>query len=537
MPSHLSSLLSTFAYIGIGLAYKLYQRLLCFLQAEPVSTTQLNDLFHIDVLHLILAQIPLQKRLQTVRQVNRQWAETVAQQCSTQRKLALQIGPNNEWVDFKNSLKGKTFLSNAVVDAVNGSPKLNIDQLTEQVTSFLIATFPRLKTLTVLVDEPHSSEETQDQNSSFAHLPVLISAMADNITALFLVFKTGNREAFQAHFPQLAASINSLSKLECLSLIDNGSEKLTIPSFDFPLLRSLKGLEFYVECSSTDFLQNWEPHLSAQKHNLIWINMNVLRKPHPSLSPNAAAHFFIIHYSVYSLNELRHFSNSFRNLICLVLETYNMPSLSSTLAQLTNLRKLKQLSLRYFHRRVIDDEAEGVDDGNDNVAPPAMPLLPLPSLPSLQSFCLFFRSVTFKHSDLAGFHPSVFPNAQFVAVTFLSDDVTNRPDSIDKATGCADCGWRLEYESEEPEPVVDQLRQCQPQMRQCLTHFAALFATTKRQFQALIYTHTYSYLLCRFGSEDDWPLTKVNDSDKDGDDFSEQQFQVPEKCFQLNIGR
>ena len=435
-------------------------------------------------------------------------------------------------------LYSKTFLSYAVENAVNDSPKLNVDQLTEQVTSFLISTFPRLKTLTLLVNEPLSSEEeTQVQNSSFAHLPVLISAMADSITTLFLVFKTGNSEVFQVHFPQLAASINSLSKLECLSLIDNDSERLTIPSFDFSLLRSLKGLEFYVECSSADLLQNWEPHLSAQKHNLMRINMNVFRKPHPSLSPDAAAHFFIIHYSVYSLNELRHFSHSFSNLICLFLETYNMPSLSSTIARLTNLRKLKQLSLRYFHRRVIHDEAEGVDDGNDNEAPPAMPLLPLPSLPSLQSFSLFFRSVTFKHSDLAGFHPSVFPNAQFVAVVFFSDDVTNRPDSIDKAAGCADCGWRLEYDSEEPEPVVDQLRQCEPQMRQCLAHFAAPFATTKRQFQALIYTHTYSYLLCRLGSEDDWPLTKVNDSDKDGDDFSEQQFQVPEKCFQLNIGR
>ncbi|KAH9397318.1 hypothetical protein TYRP_003628 [Tyrophagus putrescentiae] len=275
---HLSSLFSTSAYIGIGLAYKLYQRLLCFLRAKPVSNEQLSDLFHIDVLHHILAQIPLQKRLQTARQVNRQWAEAVAQQCSTQRELALLIGPNNEWADFKNSLYSKTFLSYAVENAVNDSPKLNVDQLTEQVTSFLISTFPRLKTLTLL---------------------------------------TGNSEAFQAHFPQLAASINSLSKLECLSLIDNDSEKLTIPSFDFPLLRSLKGLEFYVECSSTDLLQNWEPHLSAQKHNLMRINMN------------------------------------------------------------------------------------------------------------------------------------------FVAVVFFSDDVTNRPDSIDKAAGCADCGWRLEYDSEEPEPLTD----------------------------------------------------------------------------------
>ncbi len=533
MLSHLFSLLSTSAYIGIGLAYKLYKRL-CFLRAEPVSNAQLNDLFHIDVLHLILAQIPLQKRLQTARQVNRQWAEAVAQQCATQRELALQIGPNNEWENFKNSLKKKIFLSHSVVDTVNRSPKLNVDQLTEQVTSFLISTFPRLKTLTVLVDEPFSGEEeTQAQNSfsSFAHLPVLISAMADNLTALFLVFKTDNSETFQAHFPQLVASINSLSKLQCLFLIDNDSEELTIPSFDFPLLRSLKGLEFYVDCSSADLLHRWEPHLKARKvmHSRMLINMKVLRKSHPSFSPDAAAHFFAIHYSVYSLNELRHFSHSFSNLKHLHLETFNMPSLSSTLARLTNLRQLKHLILKYYHRRVIDDEAEG-DDGNDNVAPPAMPLLPLPSLPFLQSFSLFFRNVTFKHSDLACFHPAVFPNAQFLAVTFFPDDVTDGPDSIDKATGCADCGWRLEYEMEEPEPVIDQLRQCEPQMRQCLAHFAAHFASTKPQLEALIYTHSYSYFSCKFDSADDWPLTK------DGDDLSEQQqFQVPEKCFHLII--
>ncbi|KAH9397331.1 hypothetical protein TYRP_003641 [Tyrophagus putrescentiae] len=55
MLSHLSSLLSTSAYIGIGFVCKLYQR------------------------------FPLYQRLQTARQVNRQWAEAVAQQCSTQQ--------------------------------------------------------------------------------------------------------------------------------------------------------------------------------------------------------------------------------------------------------------------------------------------------------------------------------------------------------------------------------------------------------------------------------------------------------------------
>ncbi|KAH9397332.1 hypothetical protein TYRP_003642 [Tyrophagus putrescentiae] len=134
------------------------------------------------------------------------------------------------------------------------------------MTSFLISTFPRLQTLTVLVDEPLSSEETQDQNSSsFAHLPVLISAMADNLTTLFLVFKTENTQAFQTHFPQLVTSINSLSKLQYLSLIDNYSTQLIVPSFDLPLLRSLKTLEFYVQCFSADLLHRWEPHLKARK--------------------------------------------------------------------------------------------------------------------------------------------------------------------------------------------------------------------------------------------------------------------------------
>ncbi len=542
MLSHLSSLLSTSAYIGIGSVCKLYQRLLCLFQPEQASNTKRTEL-HIDVLHHILAKIPLYQRLQTARQVNRQWAEAVAQQCSTQRALALQIGPSNEWTDF---LKKQIFLSDAVVDVVNGSPKLNVDQLTGEMTSFLISTFPRLQTLSVLVDEPLSSEETQDQNSSsFAHLPVLISAMADNLTTLFLVFKTENTQAFLTHFPQLVTSINSLSKLQYLSLIDNYSTELIVPSFDLPLLQSLKTLEFYVQCFSADLLHRWEPHLKARKghRDLMRITMKVFCNSPPFLSPDAAAHFYSLYYCVHSLDELRHFSYSFSNLTYLLLVAFNMPSLSSTLSPLTSLRQLKHLILEYLphhHRRVIEG-AEGGGGGEDddddddagNAAAPAMP--PLPSLPSVQVFCLWFQSSTFKHSDLAGFHPSVFPNAYIVSVTFFLDDVINRPGLIDKATGCADCGWRLEYELAEPEPVIDQLRQCEPQMRQCLAHFAAPFATTKPLFKAAIHTDYSSRFLCRFDSEDDWPSTKGNDSDEDGDELRGQQFQVPEKCFQLII--
>ena len=497
--------------------------------SSPLQHT--STAFNVDNLPRIVEQFPLAFRLETARQVSDQWAEVVAQQCSAQKTLTLQIGgggnssgnEGNRWTDFRQKLTRETALQFAVSVPVNPFLSLTVSQLTEEVITTLVSTFPRLEKLTILVDEQQFSETLQpnsfssssssSSSSSLAYLPSLISSLSLNhhhqLTELWLVFGLVDCQLFHQHFQQLIYNINDLSSLKLLALIEI-NYKLKLPSFDrLTFLRSVDTVLISVHNCSRNFLLGWGRYLHERKSPMkIYFNTVKLR---PVLSsPKVTAHIYLFNCRVNSVEELERLCRLFTNLRTLILATHDMPSLTETLTQLSRLPHLTNLFLLCEHRQAVIEEAENNDnvdddddDGNDDVeVVPALapaPLL-LPSLPTVRHLKLVYKSATFKHADLAGLRSAVFPNLRSIKVSFITETVQTRNGEDLAVVSCADCDWRLELDGRlkqenSSNTAGDQLRQCQPAMRQCLTQFSAHFATTMLKFSFTVFLNSDNFFV------------------------------------------
>ena len=546
----LSSLLSAAAsigFFGVGSAYKLYQCLF------NVPKPQQYHPIHTDSLHHILAQLPLGERLQTTRQVNSQWAEVVAGQFCSQTMLTLQIGASTEhWARLRaDSLKyTEIFFPPKTLQPFHA---MTVDQLTKEVITTLASTFPRLQTLTVLVERRKEDiieeEEEKEDYSSLSNLPLLISSYAGTLTTLQIVFNIGNAP-FQTYFPAVVTSIGDLHQLKRLSLVDLYL-KLIIPataaSLDLARLpRSLERLQLqFSGCKVPKLFRRWQRHLSSDQGaaNGVQLKIDLVMATNLRDSPvfaELAAHFNTFFLVASTADEVRTLGDRFTALRTLVLRTTGLPSLADTVAQLAKLPHLKHLALV---------EIDGENDGGDADVPlpPLRPPPPPPSpLPSVQYLRLGVMKAVFRHADLAELlHPAVLPNVREVEVLF--GGLVIAPTTT-TTTSCADCGWTLKSDPRNGSQTAgDQLRQCQAALRRCLGKVAAPFAataaatTTKPNFLAQIAVSKSSLLACRIKSED-WPAMSSSKqsvgsvgSNDDAGNGGGLEFTVPQRYFKLAV--
>ncbi len=166
---------------------------------------------NLDCLGSLISKVPLEKRLFTLRQVNSQWKTTVEDICKTQTELTLQIGSGYQWEKMVKRVESHKLLINAISPFHN----LTAARLTDELTTFLTSTFPRLQSLALVINDYMTAD------GNFLHnLPRLISAFSSTLTTLQLVWYVNN-DTFQAVFSPLITSIDGLHQLKRLSFFDD----------------------------------------------------------------------------------------------------------------------------------------------------------------------------------------------------------------------------------------------------------------------------------------------------------------------------
>ena len=389
----------------------------------------------------LIEQVPLKERLLTLRQVCTEWTKTVEDLCATQKELILQIGSGNRREEIYK--KTEHYFR---IQAVNPLHSLTTSQLSEELTTFLSTTFPRLQTLVVVVDDP-----TEDVNF-LLHLPRLISAYLNTLTTLQLVWNVKN-VIFQEIFSQLISSISSLHKLQIFSFLDSAS-CLEVPPFDLPLLlrTSLDKLIFVSENSSSGLALHWVPSLLTRtKPNLMQIcyRTNIDKSPFPSSFPvEAAAHFYDVMTFINNAAELEHFTSAFTNLTTLSVVLSPLLSMGSLFTQLSKLPQLNCLQMAIFKQ---------IEAGYNSTN--------LPVLPAVQQlFLQFDLEKPFQHAQLDQLRLSkVFPSVEEFHLWFYNHH-------------CLNCNWQIMVSEDGSSP---KLEGTDDQVTQCITLMATLFAKTK----------------------------------------------------------
>ncbi len=352
-----------------------------------------------DSLRSLIEQVPLKERLLNLRQVCTEWTKTVEDLCGTQKELILQIGSGNR----REEIVKKTEYYYFRIQAVNPLHSLTTAQLSEELTTFLSTTFPRLQTLVVIVDDP-----TEDVNF-LLFLPRLISAYLDTLTTLQLVWNVKN-VIFQAIFPLLISNISSLHKLQQFSFYDSAS-CLEVPPFDLPLLlrTSLDKLIFVSKKSSSGLALHWVPSLLARtKPNLmqIYYRTNLVGPQFLSSIPaKAAAHFYDAATTIKNVADLEHFTSAFTNLKILLAVLSLKLSMGSLFTQLAKLPQLIHLQVG-----ICKQSETGYNSTN------------LPVLPAVQQlFLQFYLREPFQHAQLDQLSLSkVFPSVAKFYLFFTS---------------------------------------------------------------------------------------------------------------------
>ena len=416
-------------------------------------------LLNTDCFYLIIEQVPLAERLQTVQKVNSQWKTTVENLCKAQKELTLQIGRRgSQWEEIARDVTANQLL----VNAANHFYTLTVAHLNGKLTSYLRDTFPRLQTLTVIVDD-----QTEDV-SLIHHLPRLISSYTDTLITLQLILNVKNAP-FQAVFPLLISNIDSLHKLQHLSLFDS-SRDLEAPPFDLPNLfcTFLNSLDFVFLSSPPNIAHHWVASLQGRtKPNLMQVNFKTKGKHFEeslfSYPVEIAAHFSTFYPALFRMAvDLINFINTFSSLRSVWLGTHNL-SIMGTLFQLDKLPHLTELSLA---STVIDAEVESIRRIYQNT--------PFPKLSSVQFLCFYLHlQYPFRHAFLDDLHLSAFfPSLKNVTLhlAFLH---------------CSDCGWKLKvpiFDGESSARLVEENLECgsEDQVEQCITKVVTpWFAKTK----------------------------------------------------------
>ena len=423
-----------------------------------------------DSLRSIIEQVPFEKRLLTLRQVCTEWTKTVEDLCATQKELILQIGRGNQWQKIVR--KGEYYFQ---IKSVNPFYSLTTAHLSEELTAFLITTFPRLQTLVVIVDDP-----TEDVNF-LLYIPRLISAYLDTLTTLHLVWNVKNL-TFQAIFPQLIWSISSLHKLQQFSFYDF-AKCLEVPPFDLPLLlrTSLDKLVFVSEKSSSDLAIHWVPSLLERtKPNLMkifYFSSGVRPKFLSSIPAKAAAHFSNVLTSIKNAADLENFTSAFTNLTTLLVRLSPFVSAESLFTQLAKLPQLIRLQVMIFK------QSEGRYNSTN-----------LPVLPAVQTLQLYFKK-PFQHAYLDQLRLSeVFPSVAKFHLCF-------------QTYHCLNCNWRFKV----PEDgSLFKVEGTEDQMNLCITLLTTPFSKTKPTVIVtfMVKSQTVLHYAANFADDGQLKLTK-----------------------------
>ena len=423
-----------------------------------------------DSLRSLIEQVPLKERFLTLRQVCTQWTKTVEDLCGTQKELILQIGSGNRREEFNKEIEYYFRIK-----AVNPLHSLTISQLSEELTTFLSTTFPRLQTLVVIVDDP-----TEDINF-LLYLPRLISAYLDTLTTLQLVWNVKN-VIFQAIFPLLISNISSLHKLQQFLFYDSAS-CLEVPPFDLPLLlrTSLDKLIFVSKKSSSGLALHWVPSLLARtKPNLmqIYYRTNLMGPQFLSSIPaKAAAHFYDAATNIKNVADLEHFTSAFTNLKILLAVLSLKLSPGSLFTQLAKLPQLIRLQVVIFKQS---------DAGYNSTN--------LPVLPAVQHLQLYLKE-PFQHLQLDQLRfPEVFPSVNKFDLYFFTYH-------------CLNCNWRIKVSEDGSPPKVEGT---DDQVKQCITLTATPFAKTKSPMSVAFIAkgQTVLHYVANFADDGQVKLTK-----------------------------
>ncbi len=409
---------------------------------------------NLDCLGSLISKIPLEKRLFTLRQVNSQWKTSVEDICQTQTELTLQIGSENQWEKMIEKVKSR----NLLVNAISPFHSLTAVRLTDELTTFLISTFPRLKSLALVIDD----KKNADWN--FLHnLPRLISVFSSTLTTLQLVLRVENY-TFQAVFSPLISSIDGLCQLKRLSFVDV-ADWLDVPLFDLPhLLRtSLETIDFHLKGSSLDFARHLEGSLQARQNSKAtseFVKINFVSHfaealPFSYLIPaNVAVHFHSMILDPKTVADLDHLgSEAFTNLRTLDLLIWDVTfSVGDVFVQLARLPHLTDLTLRADDFKQIDYPANR----------------PLPVLSAVRRLHLILFPPEPLHNQVIteALRPwQVFPNVLTITMTLYT------------YSGCLSCGWKAVWS--EDGHKFQMVKGSERLVEQCVTQLTTPFASSK----------------------------------------------------------
>ncbi len=425
-----------------------------------------------DSLRSLIEQVPLKERLLNLRQVCTEWTKTVEDLCGTQKELILQIGSGNR----REEIVKKTEYYYFRIQAVNPLHSLTTAQLSEELTTFLSTTFPRLQTLVVIVDDP-----TEDVNF-LLFLPRLISVYLDTLTTLQLVWNVKN-VTFQAIFPLLISNISSLHKLQQFLFYDF-AKCLKVPPFDLPLLlrTSLDKLSFVSEKSSSGLAIHWVPSLLERtKPNLMkifYFTSGVGPQFLSSIPADVAPHFYSVLTSIEIAADLEHFTSAFTNLTTLSVGLSPFVSPGSLFTQLAKLPQLIRLQVTFNQSEISYNSTN------------------LPVLPAVQHLVLhFYFNEPFQHAHLDQLRlPKVFPSVEKLHLRFHTYH-------------CLNCNWRIMG----PEDgSLSKVEGTDDQVIQCITLMATPFAKTKPTVSVIfkVKRQTVLHYAANFADDGQVKLTK-----------------------------